>query len=175
LKQITTPVLWYKGSLTFERIGILLNDLKSRKDSFGIDPVLYKKLLTLMIEVLENVLRYSDNFNEYVVEQPEYLPEFKLNLDEEDIVMVARNPVRNKDRQRLKEKIDLINSSTGDQLKKIYRETITNGIFSEKGGAGLGFIEMAKIASRNLEFSFRPATDGFSIYELKIHVNITEP
>lgn len=173
LKRTTTPVLWYKGSLTFERIGILLNDLKNRKDNFGISPSLYKKLLTLMIEVLENVLKYSDQFNEFVVERPEFMPEFKLNFNEEGLIMIARNPVRNKDRQLLKKKINLINASNEDQLRTIYRDTITNGVFSKKGGAGLGFIEMAKIASRDLEFSFRPAEGGFSLYELKIHVTST--
>ena len=161
--------------MTFERIGILLNDLKSRKDSYGISPALYKKLLTLMIEVLENVLKYSDYFDEFVRARPEYMPEFMLKLNEVGMIMVARNPVRNKDRKLLGEKIDRINSSSEGQLRKIYRETITNGIFSERGGAGLGFIEMAKIASRDLEFSFRPAEDGFSIYELKIHIKATEP
>ena len=123
-----------------------------------------------MIEVLENVLKYSDRFDEFTVDHPEYLPEFQLKLKGNGFLMISRNPVRNKDRKAIKEKIVLINKSNTDELRNIYKETITNGRFSDKGGAGLGFIEMAKIASGNLEFSFRPAVDGYSLYELKIHV-----
>jgi len=41
---------------------MLLNDLNNKKETYQINPVQYKKLLTLMIEILENVLKYSDRF-----------------------------------------------------------------------------------------------------------------
>jgi hypothetical protein len=175
LKQTTTSVLKFKGRLTFERIGMLLHDLKNRRGFFEIQPVQYKKLLTLMIEVLENVHKYSEYFDDFIQEYPQFLPEFELTLNDDGFIMVSRNPVRKEDRKALAGKIKLINTSNPDELKKIYRETITNGLFTEKGGAGLGFIEMAKIASKDLEFSFHPAAAGYSIYELTIHIKNTEP
>jgi hypothetical protein len=148
-----------------------LNDLKNRKKAFDIQPVLYKKLLTLMIEVLENVFKYSEHFEDFILEYPEYQPEFELNLRNEVFTLISRNPVRNKDKKAISDKINRINTSNEEELKKIYRETITNGIFTEKGGAGLGFIEMAKTVNRDLEIDFRPAAAGYSIYELILHVN----
>jgi hypothetical protein len=171
VKETTTSVLQFKGKLTFERIGILLNDLKNRKNSLGIHPVLYKKLLTLMIEILENVLKYADHFEDFINDHPEYQPEFRLNYDEEGFTLMTRNPVLNKDKKILSEKIKRINTSSEEELRQVYRETITNGIFTDKGGAGLGFIEMAKITSRDLMFSFRPAGAGYSVYELILHIN----
>ncbi len=171
MKQTTTSVLQFKGRLTFEKIGILLNDLKNRKESLGISPILYKKLLTLMIEILENILKYSDHYQDFIIDRPEFLPEFELNFDEVGFMIVARNPVRNEDKKVIADKIEKINTSSEEELRKVYRETITNGIFTEKGGAGLGFIEMAKTTSRDLEFSFRPASDGYSVYELILHIN----
>ncbi|HEC43127.1 MAG TPA: hypothetical protein ENI20_09895 [Bacteroides sp.] len=171
MKQTTTSVLQFKGKLTFERIGILLNDLKNRKDSFNIQPVLYKKLLTLMIEILENVFKYSDHFEDLIAEQPGLCPEFELNMFDNSFSVVSRNPVRNEDLEIISSKIDRINSSSGEELKKIYRETITNGMFTEKGGAGLGFIEMAKISDSDLEYKFTPAAPGYSVYELILHIH----
>jgi len=46
----------------------------------------------------------------------------------------------------------------------MYLEIITNGEFSAKGGAGLGFVEMAKTSGNNLEYSFKPITDDYSLY-----------
>jgi hypothetical protein len=171
LKQTTTSVLQFKGKLTFEKIGILLNDLKNRKKTFDIQSGLYKKLLTLMIEVLENVLKYSDHFEEFSDKYPEYLPEFELTMDDECFILLSRNPVRERDKEVLSRKIERINASTEDELKKIYRETITNGMFTEKGGAGLGLIEMAKITNQDLVFTFSPTTTEYSIYELVLRIN----
>ncbi|MCK4747914.1 MAG: SiaB family protein kinase [Bacteroidales bacterium] len=172
--QATISVLQFKGKLTFERIGILLNDLKNRKEAFDIQPILYKKLLTLMIEVLENVLKYSDHFEDFIAEKPDFLPEFELNRNDAGFILVSRNPVRIEDKDLISDKIDKINTSDEEELKRIYRETITNGMFTEKGGAGLGFIEMAKITTHDLEFSFHPAADKYSIFELILHINPIE-
>ena len=174
MNSASISILQYKGKFTFERIGILLNDLKNKKETYQIDPVQYKKLLTLMIEILENVLKYSDHFEVFVMDHPDYHPEFELNLDADGFILTSRNPVRDKDKKEISRRIDRINTSDEDELKKIYRDTITNGIFTEKGGAGLGFIEMAKITTNTIVFSFLPIEKGFSYFELSLHINHLE-
>ena len=164
----------YKGKFTFERIGILLNELKNKRASYRIDPVQYKKLLTLMIEILENVLKYSDQFELFVLDHPDYQPAFELNLGSDGFILTSRNPVRDKDIKDITGRIDRINTSSEDELKKIYRDTITNGIFTEKGGAGLGFIEMAKITTNKLAYSFKSIDKGFSYFEVTLHINHLE-
>lgn len=153
---------------------MLLNDLKNKKETYNIDPVQYKKLLTLMIEILENVLKYSDRFEVFVLDYPDYQPEFELSLSEDGFILTSRNPVRDKDKKEISRRINKINISDEDELKKIYRDTITNGIFTEKGGAGLGFIEMAKITTKTLVFSFEPIEKGFSYFELILNINLLE-
>lgn len=174
LKQSTTSVLIYKGKLTFERIGILLNELKNKKGAYDIPQILYKKLLTLMIEVLENILKYSEHFEDFINDNPDYLPEFELSRSDEGFILKSRNPIRNDESERISDKIKKVNTASGEELKRIYRTTITNGVFTEKGGAGLGFIEMAKITSHDLEFTFLPAVSGYSIFELILHINHNE-
>ncbi len=153
---------------------MLLNDLKNKKDTYQINPIQYKKLLTLMIEILENVLKYSDHFEVFVMDHPDYQPEFELILDDDGFVLTSRNPVRNKDIKNISRQIDKINTADEDTLKKIYRDTITNGIFTEKGGAGLGFIEMAKITANSIAYSFKTVDKGFSYFEVTLHINHLE-
>ncbi len=166
-----TSVLRFKGRLTFEKIGILLNDFKASKESFNIHPVLYKKLLTLMIEVLENILKYSDQFEEFIEGRPEHQPEFELYHDESRFLLISRNPVLDSTIENITSRIDRVNRSGEEELKNYFRETITNGTFTEKGGAGLGFIEMAKIASHPIAVRFEPVGDGYHIFELKLQIN----
>ena len=153
---------------------MLLNDLNNKKETYQINPVQYKKLLTLMIEILENVLKYSDRFEVFVLDFPDYQPEFELILNDEGFILTSRNPVRDKDKIEISSRIDKINTSDDDELKKIYRDTITNGIFTEKGGAGLGFIEMAKITTNTIVYSFKPIDKGFSYFEVTLHINHLE-
>jgi hypothetical protein len=117
-----------------------------------------------MIESLENVCKYTDAYEDFVKDQQEYLPTFNLMMNAESIQLITTNPILNKDIEVLKGKIDIVNNKSREELKQLYVETITNGKFSVKGGAGLGFIEMAKTSGRNLEYSFERISDQYSNY-----------
>jgi hypothetical protein len=175
LPEKPTTILHFKGRLTFEMIGILLNELKTKKRNYPINPVLYKKLLTLMIELLENILKYADHFEDFTEKNPEFQPEFELSFNKDHFTLVTRNPVRQKAMDIIAQKIEKLNKSNEDELKKFYRETITNGIFTEKGGAGLGLIEMAKITGQPLLCNFNPIGNGYSVFELTLNINSTDP
>jgi len=163
-------VLKFKGHLNFETIGMLLNKLKVHFDSEEMSLLLYKKLLTLMIETLENIFKYSDNFEGENHLFPTYLPAFTLEKTKNKYVLSSSNPVRNEHVQILSDKISCVNSLDGDGLKKLYKKTIANGQFSNKGGAGLGFIEMAKISKENLKLSIEKIDEHFSYYNLIVVV-----
>ena len=53
-------ILNYQGLFNFEIIGHLLNSLKDETEARGISIVNYKKILSVMIEALENVFKYSE-------------------------------------------------------------------------------------------------------------------
>jgi len=160
----------YKGILTFKTIGFLINDLKNKRAPFQIEMVLFKKLVTLMIETLENVLKYSDHFLDYVQIHPNHQPEFHLSRNGKSFTIQSSNPIKKDDIQKVKQKIDLINSLAPDEMKLLYRETITNGEFTEKGGAGLGFMEMAKITNQPIRYNFTSLSNDFSNFELILHI-----
>ena len=174
MKPQSTQIIDFQGKLTFERIGILLNDLKIRKEEFDIKPVDYKKLLALMIEILENILKYSDHFDDFTQNFPEYLPEFEISKNHSSFIIISRNPVVKYDLKRVETKIEKVNSYKDEELKQYYREIITNGMFTEKGGAGLGFIEMVKITGNPLAYSFRSLREDYSSFELKLCLNLSK-
>ena len=85
---------------------------------------------------------------------------------------MTRNPVRKKDVDSLRTKIDYINERNREELKELYKSTITNGEFSPKGGAGLGFIEMAKTAGNKLEYAFENLSKDYSLNTLRVSMSI---
>ncbi len=161
-------ILEFTGHLTFSTIGRLLTMLKHKMVEKGIKIGIYKRILGVMIESLENIYKYSDQYHENQMIDKNYLPTFKLERVHQDYIIRTSSPIKNSDITRLKEKIELVNSKSEEELKALYRQTITNGQFTSKGGAGLGLIEMAKITNNTLGYRFEPINDDFSVYHLTL-------
>ncbi len=164
-------ILSYQGIFNFEIIGHLLNSLKDEIEFRNISLVYYKKILSVMIEALENVFKYNENFENEKSLFPTYYPKFQLEKINDYFILMTANPILNKDIEDLTQRINTINSLDKEGLRLLFRNTLTNGQFSAKGGAGLGFIEMAKVSCEKIDFSFSPINDQFSYYSFKIMIS----
>jgi len=161
---LSNSILDHTGILTFSTIDELLTRFKYVSQDLDLRFPVYKKIITVMIESLENVYKYTDVYEHFVKEQKEYLPRFEITKNAEYIRLTTRNPVKNEDVPVLKKKIDRVNDRNREELKLLYLEIMTNGEFSAKGGAGLGFVEMAKTSGNNLKYSFEQISDEYSLY-----------
>jgi hypothetical protein len=161
-------ILEFTGHLTFSTIGRLLTLLKHKMVEHGIKIGIYKRILGVMIESLENIYKYSDQYQDNQMIEKNYLPTFKLEKVHQSYMIKTTSPIRNTDIVRLKEKIEIVNSKSAEELKALYRQTITNGHFTAKGGAGLGLIEMSKITNNSLGYRFEPINEEYSIYHLTL-------
>ena len=164
-------ILEFTGHLTFSTIGRLLTLLKHKMVEKGIKVGMYKRILGVMIEALENIYKYSDQYLDNHMLDKNFLPTFVLERDQQSYIIRTTSPIKNSDIVKLKGKIELVNGKTAEELRILYRQTITNGHFSAKGGAGLGLIEMAKITAHTLGYSFEPINDEFSVYHLTLTFN----
>ncbi len=164
-------IIEFKGHLTFSTIGRLLTLLKHKMVEKGIKLRIYKRILSVMIEALENVYKYTDYYtdNQYILKN--HVPTFKIEKVEQKYIIKTTNPIKKTDIPKLREKIELINTRSPDELRLLYRQTIMNGKFTDTGGAGLGLIEMAKITNHPLGFEFEPINNEFSLYTLIITLN----
>jgi hypothetical protein len=161
-------ILSYQGLFNFEIIGHLLNSLKDETESRGISISHYKKILSVMIEALENIFKYSEFFEKEANLFPTYYPKFQLEKFDSNYFLLTCNPILNFDIEKLSKHINTINQLDKEGLRQLFRNTLTNGQFSAKGGAGLGFIEMAKVTGEKIEFSFDPINERYSYYSCKI-------
>ncbi len=166
-----STIIDFKGALTFKAIGQLINELNKKRKQFDIETGIFKKLTSLLIEILENILKYSDHYDGFIEDNPVFEPEFHLSRNTNSYIIRAINPIKHQDISRVKRKIDLINNLNQDEMRILYRETLTNGEFTEKGGAGLGFFEMVKISGRPIQYNFRSLSDGFSNFELLLYLD----
>jgi hypothetical protein len=82
----------------------------------------------------------------------------------------AGNMIDSNDAQKIKDKIDKINSLNSEELKAYHKDVRRSGDDTHDKGAGLGFIEIARKSSTKLKYEIREINDHTSYFE--IHVNI---
>jgi hypothetical protein len=164
-------ILDYSGLLSYDKISDILNQLKIKTRSYNFDLAAYKKLLSASIELLENIYKYHEYFEDKIAENNALIPKFKIETSDNAFFLVAGNPILYEDMDKLKERIDNINKLDRQELRLLYKDTITNGQFSSKGGAGLGFIELKKMSPAKLNYEFNEIDKEFFYFLLEIEIS----
>jgi hypothetical protein len=155
----------YRGVVTNENSIPLLMLLEKEMENSEFGHVGRKRLFMFVLESLQNVSRHSDHAshsstsivvysktgNGYTVTTGNVLPVASIN--------------------DLKSKLVEINSLNAEEIRNVYRQMLINSEFSDKGGAGLGLLEMAKKTGNKLDFDFVPLDENFSYFILSKTVN----
>ncbi len=154
------------GPLSYEEIGYLLNKMTAILDRYAFGITVKKKVYAAMVESLENIYKHQDvidgNLN--------YLPKFSLQLDEKYICLTASNSITKGKTPSLRERLDKVNMLDKNGLKDYYKEIILSGNVSQKGGAGLGIVNIAKVTENKLDYTFEDVDNNHSYFTLKIKV-----
>jgi hypothetical protein len=163
-------ILQYNGPIQYDTVSHLIRQLQDEFDERGLSITVYKKVLVVMIELLENIYKYCDEkcmeANFKLDAQPHILVEEEAGI----FYIQAGNPLLKADGKKLRKYIDTINSFDKEGLLELYKHTITNGKFSEKGGAGLGLMEIARIAHDPIHYLFRPINAYHEYYSIRASV-----
>lgn len=160
--------LQYGGPVKYDTIGFLISELKEKMFENQVKQAVYKKVLMVMIESLENIFKYHEFFDQDKKIMDEYPPYITIFKSAKYFRIESKNLVRNTDLNQLKNRLDNILELDKNGIKEVYKQTITNGRFSEKGGAGLGIIEMAKISDEKIDYKFKPINSKFSYFTLTL-------
>ena len=70
----------------------------------------------------------------------------------------------------MKKRIDKVNSLTREELRRFYREILDNEQISDKGGADLGMIDMARKSGEKLSYNFEKIDNDLSFFDLLVKV-----
>ncbi len=96
---------------------------------------------------------------------------FIISRAEEHYMMTTGNIVENSKVEGLKKSLDHINSLGPEELKELYKTQMKGGSISEKGGAGLGFISIARKTESKLQYSFQPIDDKTTFFILSTNIS----
>jgi len=164
-------IIDYNGAIQYDTIGELIHQFKSHVPILGIQIGTYKKVLLVMIESLENIMKYRECPGHTQACELAFTPLFSVIKEGGRYFVNSCNSLEYNKMEPLEKKLIYLNSLTPQGIREFYKETITNGLFSQKGGAGLGLIEMAKISGNKIEYMFQRVDENYVNFSLRITVD----
>jgi hypothetical protein len=132
----------------------------------NIEESLRRKLFNVMVEGLQNVSKHQEPTND-----KDRNPFLMINRDDNSYNIITGNFIVNDKIAKVSEKIDFINSLNKEELKEHYKNARLNSIISDVGGAGLGFIDMARKSGNKLEYKFYAIDSVLSFFVLRSKIN----
>jgi len=168
-------ILSFKGDITKELLTSVYQIVEARIENDNEDPKKKKKFFHVLVECLQNMYNHMESFRDIA----------DANLTGHNgsaIFMIGKgdgggyriitgNFILNESAGVLKERIDKINAMNPVELKAYYLEKLGTTELSEKGGAGLGIIDIARKSGNKIDYDFQQPSENYSFFTLSATIN----
>ncbi|MEN8121403.1 MAG: SiaB family protein kinase, partial [Bacteroidota bacterium] len=169
LKQKDDLEYIFRGDFSPKIVRSILDLAQTTLEEASDTSKIKSKIYYIMGESLQNIARHnSDSFNH----SPDKYSLFAIHKKKLKYFITTGNLIEINDIDTLKERIEKINSLEKEDLRNFSRTTRTSGALSDKGGAGLGLIEMAKRSGNKLDYDFKEINDQFSYFYLNTEIPV---
>jgi hypothetical protein len=145
---------------------------EDRMDRNSEERKIKKKVYHVLVETLQNMNKHSDEINDQGMKGVGS-GLFMIGQKEDRYFVITANKVHQSKRVGLHTAIDAINTSTPKELKEMYKKQIKEGCISDRGGAGLGLIDIARKTGKQLEYQFLKLDEEYYFFLLKVEIEAT--
>ena len=161
---VTEPVLSGVGEALKQKLTIDDADTKTLRSVFAV-----------LVAQMQNIIRYSAEKAQAPLPpaaEASALMEIRYGIltigrEGSDYVVCAGNLVERGDVPRLNARLSRIKEMSKDELKALYKEQLRAEPEEGSKGAGLGFMEIARRASKPIEFDFTEIDANYVFFALK--------
>ncbi|MCB9188533.1 MAG: hypothetical protein H6600_04605 [Flavobacteriales bacterium] len=156
----------FHGEFNYKMVNTLLSDVKKELHKTSNNITAAKKTYKVLVECLENIHKHSARKENEFKDNNEGI--FILSKNDDGYKVAIGNSILDEEVSTLQVMLDEINSMDPDALKSRYREQIRNTEVSDKGGAGLGMIDIAIKSGSILDYKFDNYTNTKHFFSLEI-------
>ena len=150
----------YRGAVTSENSVPLLRLLETEMENSDFGFVGRKRLFMFVLESLQNVSRHS-NQNQHT-----NMSLVVYSKTDNGYTVTTGNVLPGSNVNDLRQKLVELNNMEIQEIRNLYRQILSNAEFSNRGGAGLGLIEMAKKSGNKLDYDFVTLDNKYSYFIL---------
>ncbi len=157
--------LVYEGKVTHQitKAFIALAEAQMEEDEEA--SKVQRTVFHVMVECLQNISRHADEFE---TGETAYSGKgiFMVSNTNDAYCITTGNAINNEKIPELEEILQQINELDEENLKELYMKQMKEGRLSEKGGAGLGFIDIRRKTGEQLDYHFLPLSESVSFFLL---------
>ncbi len=155
--------LVYEGEFSHEVMKMFTSMAERDMDKSNEEKSVKRKVFHVMVECLQNMTKHSDDqADEGSVGNGLFIVGKKDGIWN----VITANKIQKEKIDDLRESIEYINGLSKEELNALYKKQIREGSLSEKGGAGLGLIDIARKTGRKLDYQFLPLEDKENFFFL---------
>lgn len=167
-------VFWYNGPVS-QVLVVEIGDIIKKSIENESDKKVINRIFSILVEQMQNIIKYSVQKKSGVEGKDRFVLSsgiIAVGLEGQDYSVISGNVINNPDIERVQKRLDLIIGMDRNEHKEYYKTMRRKEPDSHSRGAGLGFIEMARKASRPLEYCFTPIDEEYSFFALKAIVSV---
>jgi hypothetical protein len=162
-------LLSFKGSISPDLLSAVYQVMETKLNELGEDPKKKKKVYHVLVELLQNIYHHMDEMQE--AESGHRDAMFMISRSEDGIYYIyTGNFILREKRDLMSERIEKINAMSPEELRAHHVGRLETTELSEKGGAGLGIIDIARKSGNRLIYSFHDVSDKYSFFTLLVNV-----
>lgn len=153
------------GGINQDLVNSLSTSVEDLMISAGDKKALIKRVFSIVIEGLQNMLIHGERIDE------ERLGMLVMVSNDEKYLIEMGNVTYETEKEKLISYLERLNVLSEEGVKELYMETLNNGLISEKGGAGLGFITMRMKSKNTLEYHFTDLGEGKLFFRIGAYLD----
>ena len=166
----TSAMIEYVGSISFDTMEVLLNQLRTTKEFKEMKKPSRKRLYSTVVESIDNIFKYAaPNTPGFLIE--EGVPLICVEKLGDQFAVTSGNMVLNDEIGDLTFKLERVNQLDHEALKSLYEDVINQEAGADDKGAGLGLITMALRTEDEIKYSFSPLDRHHSFFKMQIVIN----
>ncbi|WP_345368886.1 SiaB family protein kinase [Algivirga pacifica] len=171
LRQLDDVIFSYKGQMNVDLLDEILEHMSEKLVDTKGQVYSLKRVHIIAVEILQNLFHHYETYNSPDgQESTDNLVVFILGKEEDAFFIQSGNFVSHDRATFLQSKIEEVNGLSPEELRKLYREILSNGNFSAHGGAGLGILDIARKSAQPIIYQFKEYREDRLFFELKVRI-----
>ncbi len=171
-QQSGDVILYYKGNIDSDVINYILDNVESKLIQLNEQVRLRKKVYNVLVESLQNLYHHVDKVPpDFEDQSAEKFGLLMIRKIEDGYRIITGNFVKKENIEKLEEKIKRLNKSSQDEIKELYKFILNHQRITNKGGGGLGLVDIARKTGNKFEYKFTDYDNDHSFFYLNILVN----
>lgn len=155
-------LMMYEGEFSQDVTKSVLSMTENSFSADNVDETVKKKVYNIMMEALQNICKHEFKNSSNEIPNSESL--FMISSTGNEFHIITGNAIEKNIIEIIKSKIDKVNSLDQEGLKLLYKEARLNSTISSVGGAGLGFIDIARKSGNRIDYHFAPLNENLFYY-----------